>query len=156
MAKRLTVNELAALRDRRALDAAVESTLASADIADRERSGLLMRGNGTLVRKRKRDGVYVSAVKSTARGVSVTSKPQVQVVPGAEVRAWDAMVKADRRMVALGCRSMLVKVVKGERRPTLADAHIIIVPVKGTEPDTAEPGDIMAWLKAKVEGSPAE
>ena len=109
MSKHMTVQDLAAWREIDALHAAAESTLEAAKIADRERSGLLMRGNGTLVRKRKREGVYVSAVKSVGFGVSGTNRPQVQCVPGVEVRVWDAMVKADRMLVAMGCRSSLVK-----------------------------------------------
>lgn len=109
MPKRLTVMELDARRAEIALRGAVESTIEAAEIADRERSGLLMRGNGTLVRKRKHDGVLVSATKSVGFGVSGTNRAQVPTRPAVEVLAWDAMVKADRRMVALGCRSMLVK-----------------------------------------------
>lgn len=113
MAKRLTVDELAVRRERATLLAAVESTLQAAEIADRERSGCLLAASGRIVRKRKQsDGQYASVVKSTLHSVSTTSKPQVQVKPGAEVLAWDAMVKADRVLVAAGCRSALVKVVK--------------------------------------------
>ena len=157
MGKLLTMSELEARRESAALIAAAESTLEAAKIADRERSGLLMRQNGTVVRKRKRDGVYVSAIHSKGHSTSVTKRSQVQVRPGAEVLAWDAMVRADRQMVAAGCKSLLVKVVKGNRPATLAEtAHIIITPAPITAPDTDQPIDIMGKLKAIIAAREAE
>lgn len=115
MAKRLTMDELAHRRDVAALFAAAESTLESAKVADREKSGCLVTQSGRIIRKRKVAGQYVSQARNIDHGVSVTHRPLVQVKPAAEVRAWDAMVAADRVLVAAGCRSALVKVVKKDQ-----------------------------------------
>jgi hypothetical protein len=41
--------------------------------------------------------------------------------PAPEITAWNAMVKADRILIAAGQRSVLVKVIKGVPSPTIAD-----------------------------------
>lgn len=118
MAKRLTVLELADARAEMALAAAAESTLESAKVADRERSGCLVTQRGRIIRKRKVAGQYVSQARNIDHGVSVTQRPVVQVKPAPEVAAWDAMVKADRVLVRMGCRSALVKVIKDVPKST--------------------------------------
>lgn len=125
MGNKLTVQELAVQREEIALLAAAESTLEGFKIADRERSGCLVTQRGRLIRKRKREGAYVSEVKSTLHSASVTQRSQVQVQPGVEVRAWNAMVKADRVLVAMGCRSALVKVIKGVRSATALELAMV-------------------------------
>ena len=112
MGKRLTVQGLAEKREQAALVGAVESTLEALKIADREQSGCLITQRGRLIRKRKVGVQYVSQVASMMHSVSVAQKSLVQVRPGAEVQAWNAMVKADKAIVLAGGRSMLVKVVK--------------------------------------------
>lgn len=105
--------------------AQAESILESAKVADRERSGCLITQRGRIIRKRKVGGQYVSQLKNIDHGVSGTQRPIVQVVPSPEIRAWDAMVKADRAMVAMGCRSALVKVIKGVRPVTTMELAMV-------------------------------
>ena len=125
MAKRLTVLELEARRADMALVAAAESTLESYKVADRERRGCLVTQRGRIIRKRKVGGQYVSQATNIDHGVSVTRRPTVQVKPAPEIAAWNAMVKADRVLVSMGCRSALVKVVKGVRSATAMEIAMV-------------------------------
>lgn len=116
MGKLLTMQDIEKRREVAVLIAAAESTVESAKVADRERSGCLITQSGRVIRKRKVAGQYVSQLRNIDHGVSVTQKAVVPVKPAAEVSAWDAMVKADRAIVACGGRSALVKVIKGVPR----------------------------------------
>ena len=109
MAKRLTVEDLAAKRAMATAIAAVESTVESYKVAGRERSGCLIRQNGKIVRKRKRNGVYVSAVQSMMHSTSVKLGNQM---PGkaVEIIVRDSIIRTQPEL--------LVKVIKGVPKST--------------------------------------
>lgn len=144
MAKRLTISELATKRETAALIGAVESTIEAAKIADRERSGCLVRQNGSIVRKKKRDGVYVSAVRSMMHSTSTKIGSQV---PG---RCLEVVVRDSIIRTAPG---LLVKVVKGPRHVTIGDVATVEIL---TDMQPSKDTDLMAWLKQRVAASTAE
>lgn len=99
---RRTLEELAKLRDELTLAAAVESTIESLEVADRERSGRVMVSlRGRLARKQKCfdkcgqtiDPVPASQDTNAWSGVSV-SKKVYDGKPALEIQVRDELIKA--------------------------------------------------------------
>lgn len=120
--------------------------------AMRDRQGLLLQPNGRLARKRSRIGTEVNcervspASQSGQRGHSRSVKLW-NGKPAPEVQIRDMQIAYDAERVAMGCRSALVRVVKGNERPVTA-MQIALEHADGP----VEVVDVMAMLKAAVSG----
>jgi len=88
-------------------------------IAVRERTGRTINSRGRLLPKRGWVGTEVNGERVIAASNAV-SRPYSRSVkaydgkPAPEVQERDIRIRYDREMVAMGCRSTLVKVVKGK------------------------------------------
>jgi hypothetical protein len=92
----------------------------------RERRGLTLQPSGRLAAKRNWIGTEVNGERATpaSQGTQRGHSRSVKLwkgKPAPEITAWNAMVKADRILIAAGQRSVLVKVIKGVPSPTIAD-----------------------------------
>jgi len=118
--------------------------------AVRERLGRTLSQSGRLLPKRAWIGTEVNGERALPAS-QASVKPYSRSTklwtgkPAPEVQERDFRIRYDREMVAAGCRSALVKVVKGNARPVTA------MQIAMDHGDKAvEVADVMAMLKAAV------